>query len=45
MRVGANPDAKFPRLDVKIGVLQSSEGPFSNLKELKQAIAKTQCAD
>lgn len=40
-----NPDAKFPRLDVKIGVLQSSEGPFSNLKELKQAIVKAQCAD
>jgi len=40
-----NPDAKFPRLDVKIGVLQPSEGPFSNLKELKQAIVKTQCAD
>jgi len=40
-----NPDAKLPRLDVKIGVLQSSEGSFSSLKELKQAIVKTQCAD
>jgi PleD family two-component response regulator len=37
-----DPSKDVPRMEVGMGVLQASAGPFSNLEELKRAIIKAQ---
>ncbi len=40
----ADPSAELPRIDVAIGVLGASAGPFSNLADLRRAVVAVQRA-